>query len=444
MKLKKLLSTTIAALTLATVVGCGKDNGETITVWVGGESVEYYKEVLAKYKKDNDFPLNFKVVESDAGEAANTFLQDPDNGADIFTVAHDNIAKLTVDGSHIMPLTDASLIQQVKDDNTAEFVNVITKTMQTTAGPKDYMFAAPYITQSLVLFYNKDLVTSEQAKTWEGLVEAATKAGKDTKAGAVIGEDGFNFSWSILARQLNEDGTNSSSLQLYKDKKAENCYFQGDDMIAVTKYTQDLYKETHGFMFATDWEVELRQGGVASVITGAWNYSAAKEVLGNKLGVAKLPTFTIKEDIGTIKAGTQFQSGSFYDCKAFVMKKISPHAQYLQEIVKYLTSKEVQEGSFEQCNNLPSYKNAKTEFEALSKDTDEAQLANIQYEMGTYGMPQPFGTGDDFNRLYYSAGAPTLYKALIVNKDGSLSKYEQIKSELANIENVWKTGNKIR
>ena len=392
MKLKKLLSTTIAALTLATVVGCSKDNGETITVWVGGESVEYYKEVLAKYKKDNDFPLNFKVVESDAGEAANTFLQDPDNGADIFTVAHDNIAKLTVDGSHIMPLTDASLIQQVKDDNTAEFVNVITKTMQTTAGAKDYMFAAPYITQSLVLFYNKDLVTSEQAKTWEGLVEAATKAGKDTKAGAVIGEDGFNFSWSILARQLNEDGTNSSSLQLYKDKKAENCYFQGDDMIAVTKYTQDLYKETHGFMFATDWEVELRQGGVASVITGAWNYSAAKEVLGNKLGVAKLPTFTIKEDIGTIKAGTQFQSGSFYDCKAFVMKKISPHAQYLQEIVKYLTSKEVQEGSFEQCNNLPSYKNAKTEFEALSKNTVEAQLANIQYEMGTYGMNCPLSS----------------------------------------------------
>ena len=59
-------------------------------------------------------------------------------------------------------------------------------------------------------------------------------------------------------------------------------------------------------------------------------------------------------------------------------------------------------------------------------------------------MPQPFGTGDDFNRLYYSAGAPTLYKALIVNKDGSLSTYDQIKSELANIENVWKTGNKIR
>ena len=425
------------------VGGTSNSSNDTINVWVEYNSVSYYTYILKVYKNINHLPLNFNVVGVDTGEAANTFLQDPDNGADIFTIPHNDISKLTVYGSHIMPLTDSKLIKQIQNDNIPEFVEVVTKTMQTATGAKDYMFAAPYITQSLVLFYNTDLVTAEEAQTWEGLVAAATRAGGTTKAGAVIGEDGYNFSWSILARKLNTDGTNSSTLKLYEDKKAENCYFQGDDMIAVTKYTQDLYKEAHGFMFASDWEVELSGKGVLSVITGAWKYSAAKEVLGNKLGVAKLPTFEIKEDIGSIKKGTKFQSGSFYDCKAFVMKKISPHAQYLQEVVKYLTSKEVQEGSFEECNNLPAYKNAKTEFEALSKDTIEAKLANIQYEMGTYGRPQPFGTGDDFNRLYYSAGAPTLYKALIVNKDGSLSTYDQIKAELANIENVWKTGNKI-
>ena len=234
-------------------------------------------------------------------------------------------------------------------------------------------------------------------------------------------------------------------IQCAEDKKAENCYFQGDDMIAVTKFTQDYFKNPNGMMFVSSsgWETELRSEGALSVITGAWDYSKVKEVLGDKLGVAKLPTFTIKEDIGSIKEGTEFQSGSFYDCKAFVMKKISPHKQYLQEVVKYLTSKEVQEGSFEECNNLPSYQYARRDFAALKENNIQAQLANIQYEMGDYGIPQPFGTHDDFNRLYYSSGAPTLYKALIVNKDGSLSTYAQIKAELANIENVWKTGNKI-
>ena len=448
MKVKKLLATTITALTLATVVGCGKE-ADSITVWVGGESVKYYEKVLKDFKKKNDFPLNFKVVEADAGQAAGNFLQDPDNGADIFTVAHDNIAKLTVDGSHILPLTDESLINQVKADNTPEFVEVITKTMTTSAGPKDYMFAVPYITQSLILYYNTDFVTPEQAKTWEGLAEAANKISdttKKVKACTLVGEDGYNFSWSILARQLNEDGTSSSTLKLYDDKKAENCYFQGDDMVAVTKWTQDYFKNPNGMMFpsGSGWEVELRADGgkpvALSTISGAWDYTAVQEVLGSKLGVAKLPTFTINEDHGEVKAGTKFQSGSFYDCKAFVMKKNSPHRQYLQEVVKFLSSKEVQEGSFEECQNLPSYKDAQKDFEALKADTTAAKLANIQYEMGKYGMPQPFGTGDNFNNNYYSAGGATLYKRLIENKGGVFSTDAQIKAELANIEAVWKTG----
>ena len=239
---------------------------------------------------------------------------------------------------------------------------------------------------------------------------------------------------------------NTTTLKLYEDKKAENCYFQGDDMIAITKWTQDYFKNPNGFMFppSSGWELELQNNAALSVITGAWNYDTVYKILGSNLGVAKLPTFTTTEEMGTIPAGTEFQSGSFYDCKAFVMKKKSPHAQYLQEIVKYLSSKEIQEGSFEECNNLPAYKNAKEEFEALSQDTIEAKVANIQYEMSKYGIAQPFGTGDDFTRFYYTSGAGITYKELIIDEDGSLSTYNQIKSELANIENIWKTGEQIR
>ena len=102
-----------------------------------------------------------------------------------------------------------------------------------------YSFAVPYISQALVLFYNKQYVTAEQAKTWEGLREAAKAAGSNVKACTFLGKDNFNFSWSILARQM---PGNTSTLKLYDDKKAENCYFQGDDMIAVTKWTQSVIK----------------------------------------------------------------------------------------------------------------------------------------------------------------------------------------------------------
>ena len=72
------------------------------------------------------------------------------------------------------------------------------------------------------------------------------------------------------------------------------------------------------------------------------------------------------------------------------------------------------------------------------------QLAKAQYEMKQYAIAQPFGTGELFNDYYYNKGSADLYETLIENEDGSLSSYEEIKNELANIENVWKTGNKLR
>lgn len=478
MKSKKLLSLFISVLTLTSLAGCGGNsntsssnnkpntnnsgydnatklpddpsiaNNGTITVWVGAESVEYYDKVLHNYRIRNKFPYTFNVVKSDAGDAAKVFLEDPEKGADIFTVAHDNLAKLTDGQSAILPITDPNLQKQIEDDNSETFVDVISQTRELTSGTKTFMFAVPYVTQSLFLYYNTAVVSEEQAQTWEGLRDAAKAAGSNVKACTFLGKDNFNFSWSILARQM---PGNTSTLKLYDDKKAENCYFQGDDMIAVTKWVQSYFKDANGATFpsSSGWEVEITPekgknvGSAVAVVGGAWSYEKAKGALGENLGVAKLPTFTTTEKVGSIEAGTTFQSGSFYDCKAFVMKKSSKYAQYLQEIVGYLASKSVQEGSFVECNNLPAYKNAANEFAALKADTFEAKVANIQYEMEKYSIPQPFGTGELFNQYYYDCGGADLYEALILDKDGSLSSYEGIKSELANIENVWKTGKKI-
>lgn len=446
---RKLLSLAIAAMTLSSVVGCQKQ-AENILVWVGAESVEYYTAKLAEYKTANpDFAYGFDVKGVDTGSAAATFLNDTDAGADIFTIAHDNLAKLTAGSSTIMPVTDQSLLSQIESDNPDSFKSVIKSTVQ----GQEFTFAVPYISQALVLYYNTAVASAEQAKTWEGLREAAKAASTDgntVSAGTVVGTDGYNFSWSLLARQM---PGNTTTLKLYENGQMSNCYAQGDDTIAVSKWTQDFFASENGAKFPSDsgWEVELKPksgaqaGVVISVVGGAWNYNAAKAALGSNLGVAKLPTFTITEDsaYGTVTAGTEFQSGTFADCKCFVMKKTSKYASVLQDVVKFLSSKDVQEGSYEQCNNLPAYKNASVEFEAMGADTLEAQLARTQIEMSQYGIAQPFGVNALFNSFYYSKGAPDLYKAMIENKLGNFSTFEEIKAELKNIENVWKTGTKI-
>ena len=130
------------------------------------------------------------------------------------------------------------------------------------------------------------------------------------------------------------------------------------------------------------------------------------------------------------------RSGTFVDAKVLVMKKNSKYNDFLQPIIRYLASKEVQEGSFEEALNLPTYKNAATEFKSMATD----ELALRQIEMYPYGRPQPFGYDAKFNFYFYSKGAPDRIMQILLNKDNEFGTDEKILAELQNIENVWISG----
>jgi hypothetical protein len=160
-----------------------------------------------------------------------------------------------------------------------------------------------------------------------------------------------------------------------------------------------------------------------------------------------LPQFTITETdaYGTVTAGTVMQSGTFADTKMLVMKKNSPKAEFLQDILLHLSSAEIQEESFIQADNLPAYKDAITEFESMATN----DLAKKQIEMFEFGRPQPFGAKAVFNFYFYSKGAPALLMEILINQDvsdpkdniGDFSTDEAILAQLQKIQNIWKTGN---
>jgi len=141
-------------------------------------------------------------------------------------------------------------------------------------------------------------------------------------------------------------------------------------------------------------------------------------------------------------------SGTFADTKMFVMKKFpkgDKKAEQLQNILMYLSSKEVQEEAFEQCANLPAYKNANTEFAKIQENTPEGLLAQVQYEMFARGRPQPFGANARMNNWYYSQGAPGIVLDILTNaKDsGGNRMYDttaKIRAGMAVVETIWKTG----
>lgn len=442
---KKLLFLFLILTSVFVLVGCKKD--APLTIWVGTESVEFYQDAIADYlvmyEEENGkaFPHTIEVKGADTGSAAATYLEDTEAGPDIFTVAHDNLGKLIAGSSSIAPVTDADLLAQIENDNPDTFKNVI----KGNVGGQTYTFGVPYIAQALVLFYNKDLVTAEQVQTWEGILAAAKAV--DKQALSLTGTDGFNNSFLLLATNAT---TGESSLKLYEGGDIMENYASGDDMVSVMKWGQRFFTDPNGPKRPTDsgWQIELKDGISLSVISGAWHYNAAVSALGSKLGIAKLPTFTVTEAdaYGTVQAGTVFQSGTFADAKMFVMKKNSKYQEFLQDIVKHLSSKEVQEASYEEVQNLPAYKNAAVEFESMTGTTSEAQLAAAQIEMFEHGIPQPFGFDNRFNFYFYSKGAPDLILEILENKSGTetgmFTSHEAIKAQLLTIESIWKTGEK--
>ena len=443
------LGTTIA---LASCGGGNKSGGE-ISLWVGNESVNFYKEAVKDFLAQNsNFGYSINVVAADTGTIAGSMVSDNTACGDIITVAHDNIGKLA-QRSLIKPLTDEGLLQQIEDDNPATYKDVIRSTMAESTDK--YVFGSPYISQALFLMYNKQYVTEEQAKTFEGLKEAAlalretdTSKKGDIHGCTLAGTDGYNFSFTLLARKVSD---NSTTLKIYEGLNKANCYCQGDDTVAVTRWAQDAFRNgTLEWPNDSGYATMMQTHTALAVVGGAWHYNAVVSAIGaENVGLALIPTFTLTADHvaeTTVPANTQMRGGTFADCKCFVINGASDGTKYAaeQQLIKYLSSKDVQNKSFKEALNVPAYKDAMNYIESV-KDSIEPnayKLAKVQSEMGQFGIPQPFVTAT-LNNYYYQAGAPDLYKNLIIiddktEGDGSLRKVREV---LFTIEYIWKWGN---
>lgn len=444
---KRYVFLAMAALSIGTLTSCRQ---QALTIWVGSESQEFYTGVMADYvamyeeETGEAFPHKIEVKGVDSSAAAASFVQDTDAGADIFTIPHDNLGKLTSGSSVIAPITDQGLLDDIYEQSSEMFHSVI----KSTVGDTEYTFAAPVIAQALVMYYNKKYVTPEQTASWELMTEAAVAAsaakGKTVSALMPVGEDGYNNSFLLLGV---DEETKSSTLRLYENGDINDNFARGDDTVARLKWGQRFFNDPNGAVrpSSSGWQVALKDELALATISGSWHGKAAKQALGSNFGVAMLPQFTITEEdaIGDVAAGTVMRSGTFVDAKVLVMKKNSKYQEHLQPIMKYLFSKEVQEASFEEVDNLPTYKNAQTEFTAMATN----DLALRQIDMYPYGRPQPFGVDAKFNFYFYSKGAPDKIMQILLNlddKDNAGQKLydtdEKILAELQIIENIWSTG----
>ena len=356
---------------LGGLAACGNGNssaegeaeeGKTLTVSVDSGYKDYINEIKDTFEKEND--VKIKLVEKDMFDQLESLALDgpAGKGPDVMMAAYDRIGALGQQGH----------LAEVKLGNESAYDE--TDKAQVTYDGKIY--GEPAVIETLVLYYNKDLVDTAPAtfKDLENLSKDSrfafeSEAGKNT--GFLAKWTDFYYSYGLIAGYggyvFGDDGTNPSDIGLNNAGAVEGISYATDWFKNVwPKGMQDIKSAGD---FASQ---QFMSNKTAAIIDGPWQAQTYKENNIN-YGVAKIPT---------LNNGQPYQP--FGGGKGWVVSNYAKNKDLSQKWLDYVTNQENQEKFFEMVNEIPANQQAR---ETAKAKNDELTTAVIEQYETAQAMP---------------------------------------------------------
>lgn len=368
MKIARILSFVIVLVMIATLfTACPKkDEGIKITLWVSTTTgvKEFTQQQVEEFKKlhpEYEFEITIQTVGE--GDAATEVLKDVATAPDMYCFAQDQISRL-VQGGALAPLGDAAA-KTVRESNDSGSVGAA------TVGEKIYAYPMT-ADNGYYLYYDASVVSDEQAKTLEGIIEACEASGKNfgynmTNAWIMAG---FFFAQPVGG------GTPicNSTWEYSADGKTVvgvNDNFNSDNGLVAMKVMNKLASSS-AFVDTAD-----SFAGTAAIVTGIWNANAAEGEYGDNMRATKLPTFTMD--------GQTYQMGSFSGYKLIGCKpqEDAQKGKICADLALYLTSEDAQLERYYEFQWGPSNLNAQQ-----NQDVMDNKLLAALLEQNVYAQPQ--------------------------------------------------------
>ncbi len=370
---KKLLSLLlVAAMGVTALVGCGGTTDEKldytgveIKVWCPDATVELTQKAVEDWKAANPDMAAVKVnVEAmGEGDAATSMVTDVTAGADIYSFAQDQLARL-VTAQAIMPV--ANYTDTVKKNNDTGSVGAA------TVG--DTVYAFPITSDNgYFLYYDKSVVTDPS--TLDGILAACEGAGKSFYFN---NEDAWYNASFFFAMGCKADYTTN-------DKGAfasSNITYASKEGVAAVKAMIAMHKSP---AFVNGSSVSDTTNA-AAIVTGVWDKVAAETLFGENFACAKLPTFTAD--------GKQVQMSGMGGYKLIGVKPQTEKAkqQACLSLANHLSSEEVQLARFDALGWGPSNLNAQANEKVASDPTLKALAEQMAFMVPQGQYPNDFWT----------------------------------------------------
>ncbi|MCU9612463.1 extracellular solute-binding protein [Caldibacillus lycopersici] len=400
-----------SALLLAACGGGGDkstDNGDkgtkTLTVAVDASYAEYLNKIIPAFEEENN--VDVKVSEVDMfGNLESLPLDGPAGIApDVMVAPFDRVGNLGQQGH----LAEVTLPDDGRYDATDE--------QQVTINGKIY--GSPFVIETLVLYYNKDLIDAAPA-TFADLETLAkderfafeSEKGKNTAFLANWVD--FYSTYGLLAGYggyvFGENGTNPSDIGLGTPESIEGI-----------KYATKWYQETwpQGMLDTTSAgsfiDTQFTSGKAAAVISGPWSAASYKEA-GVNYGVSTIPTLPNGENYQPFAGG-----------KAWVISNYAKDKELAAKWLDYVTNAENQQTLYEMVNEIPANQQTRA---TVAAGTDELATAVINQ----YSSAQPMPNIPEMAEVWTGA-ANLMFDAASGNKSAEQSAEDAVKVISENIE----------
>ena len=340
----------------------GSSEAKEITLYVEDQYKAYAETVAKAYKEQSGTTVNIKSGDQMGGLDKLSLDNQSGQAPDVMMAPYDRVGSLGTDGQ----LSEVKLSDGAKTDDK-------TKSLVTAADGKVY--GAPAVIESLVMYYNKDLV-KEAPKTFADLENLAKDskyafAGEDGKTSAFLADwTNFYFAYGLLAG-------NGGYVFGQNGKDAKDIGLANDGSIAGINYAKSWYEKWPKGMQDTEGagnliQTQFQEGKTAAIIDGPWKAQAFKDAKVN-YGVATIPTLPNGKDYAAFGGG-----------KAWIIPSSTKNLEGAQKFVDFLVSTEQQKAFYDATNEIPANTEARSYAEGKN---DELTTAVIKQFKNAQPMP---------------------------------------------------------
>ena len=297
-----------------------------IKVWVTDKIVSLTKSQIGQFvaSSGGKYTLNVTVEPVGEDKAAAQMLLDVQSGADLFCFAQDQLSRLKVAGS-LAKLSD-KYVDALTEEMGQEAVNA--------AKVNSDVYAFPITSDNgYFLYYDKTVVSEEARKDVSSILAACKTAGKTFNFAAKA--NGFYAPAYFMATGCHSNWTLNS--ETGKFESYDDNYNSDKGLIAAKALRELDDSKT----VTNDTQASKLGTSAGAVISGIWEYEVAEKNLGENLGCAELPSFTVD--------GTSYHLSSFDGYKLLGVKPQvdAKKASVCRKLAKFLTSEDCQSERFD-------------------------------------------------------------------------------------------------